>query len=281
MTLPDGRRVVWSEYGDPDGVPVMALHGTPSSRLDFLPAEASARRFGLRLIAPDRPGMGDSDPHPDRTLLGYAADVGALADHLGIGRFAIVGFSGGGPYALACALALGDGVTGVVGASAAGPVDGPGGLAGMSITDKLLTILCLRAPTMAIAYLKALAVGAKLSPHIAVWGEAAELGPDALGVLKAFGTRKQIMAPFHASVRQGARWPIQDFALLSRPWGLALDEIRVPVRLFHGTADRVVPLSQARHLAAEIPTAVLTEVRGVGHVLLHRDPDLILSAVPR
>ena len=280
MVLADGRVLGWSEFGDSAGQAVFGFHGTPSSRLDFAPSDAAARELGLWIIAPDRPGHGDSSPAPGRTLLSWADDVAALADHLGIDRFAVLGFSGGGPYALACAAALGDRVTAVVGASAAGPVDHPGGLAGMSVTDKILTWFSLHAPRAGRAWMRTLAVGARLSPRIAVWGEAGELGPGAREVLARLGPPSTVMAPFHESMRQGGAATIEDFALLSLPWGFDLREIAVPVVLFHGAADRVVPLHQAEHLATAIPGAELVLVDDVGHILFHREVERVLAAIP-
>ena len=103
VTLPDGRELAYEEYGDPAGFPVLSFHGGLSSRLDAAPANEAARRMGVRLVSPDRPGMGLSTYQPGRRLLDWPADVTHLTDALGIGRFAVMGWSAGGPYAAACA----------------------------------------------------------------------------------------------------------------------------------------------------------------------------------
>ena len=103
VRLADGRTVVYAEHGDVDGIPLIALHGTPGSRINWRTADASARAHGLRLIAPDRVGCGLSDPKPGRTIVGAAVDVAELADLLGIDRFFVIGLSGGGPHAAATA----------------------------------------------------------------------------------------------------------------------------------------------------------------------------------
>ncbi len=106
ITLVDGRRLGWAEFGDPQGLPLFYFHGFPASRLEGKLIEAAALRNGIRVIASDRPGYGISDFQPRRRLLDWPCDVKALADRLSIDRFMILGVSGGGPYALACAHAM-------------------------------------------------------------------------------------------------------------------------------------------------------------------------------
>src|SRR5512140_2188131 len=99
ITLPDGRKLAYAEYGDPDGKPVIYCHGNPGSRLDPKMLDLQLlRKFHVRIIAPDRPGMGGSDFLPGRKISDWPADVTALADGLHLDRFAILGISGGGPY---------------------------------------------------------------------------------------------------------------------------------------------------------------------------------------
>jgi pimeloyl-ACP methyl ester carboxylesterase len=102
-TLPDGRVLSYAEFGDPEGYPLMFFHGYPSCRLEAWFLDPIVQRKGIRLIAPDRPGFGRSTFQPNRQFIHYPSDIRALADHLKLERFAILGGSGGGPYALACA----------------------------------------------------------------------------------------------------------------------------------------------------------------------------------
>ena len=125
LELSDGRRLVYAEYGEFDGTPLLFFHGTPGSRRVARWADAAARRRGVRLIAPDRPGFGLSDPQPGRTLGDWPADVAELADALGLGRFAVAGVSGGGPYVAACAWRMPDRLTGAGIISGMGPLDDP------------------------------------------------------------------------------------------------------------------------------------------------------------
>ena len=108
LTLPDGRTYGYEQWGDPDGLPLFWIHGTPGGRLSRYPDATLWERLGLRVITVDRPGYGLSTPLPGRAVAHIAADAATVADYLGIGRFAVHGGSGGGPHALASAAVLGD-----------------------------------------------------------------------------------------------------------------------------------------------------------------------------
>src|SRR5436190_23987660 len=112
MTLPDGRSLAYTDCGAPAGPLVVYFHGAPTSRLDLIGFEESFSAFGVRVVSPDRPGYGRSSPRPGRGFNDWAHDVAALADHLGVERFAVMGLSSGGPYAVACAALLADRVIG-------------------------------------------------------------------------------------------------------------------------------------------------------------------------
>ena len=131
LPLHDGRRLAYREYGAPDGAPVFFFHGWPGSRLDFVSNDFAATAAGARVIAMDRPGIGGSDPQPGRTVLDWPADVVAVADALGVERFAVLGFSFGGPYTRACAYALPDRVIRAGLVSCLAPVDDPAAKRGM------------------------------------------------------------------------------------------------------------------------------------------------------
>ena len=132
ITLPDGRRLAYSETGAPDGSPVLYFHGHPGSRLDVAMFDRSIlARSGLRMLSIDRPGIGQSDFQPGRAIRDWPADVRGFADALGIQRFAVLGVSGGGPFAAACAQALPERVTKALLVSSVGRFDLPGITKGM------------------------------------------------------------------------------------------------------------------------------------------------------
>jgi pimeloyl-ACP methyl ester carboxylesterase len=132
IPLADGRQIGVLEAGDPAGAPVLYFHGLGASRRSAHPDGAIAAALGVRVVALDRPGIGLSTPRPGRTLLDWADDVAAVADALGIDRFAILGWSGGAAHALACAHRLGARVTATSAPGGGRPCASPGWRPGSS-----------------------------------------------------------------------------------------------------------------------------------------------------
>lgn len=148
IRLADERTLACLELGDPKGAPVIYFHGFPGSRLEARLAADVAQRLGLRLFAPDRPGFGESTFLPDRTIGNWAADVTELTDQLGLQRFAVVGVSGGGPYALACAVRIPERLHGVALVGALGPLAGMRSTRGMLARNRLALALAARSPAL-------------------------------------------------------------------------------------------------------------------------------------
>ena len=134
--------MAYAEYGDPDGIVVLCLHGTPGTRHVFSLADASARKRGLHLIAPNRAGIGDSDDRPDHSIGGHVEDFIALLDYLEVKKFSVLGFSGGGPYAVEVARKVGHRLRAMalVSAHALGGDVGPGHLALMKLANSSILI---------------------------------------------------------------------------------------------------------------------------------------------
>lgn len=126
IRLRDGRSLSYAQYGDPAGFPILSAHGGLACRLDVGSAASVAAQSGVRLIAPDRPGVGGSDPRPGRTILDWVSDVGELLDLLAIDRFAAMGWSLGGQYAAALGYAWSPRVTRVAIIAGALPLTEPG-----------------------------------------------------------------------------------------------------------------------------------------------------------
>jgi pimeloyl-ACP methyl ester carboxylesterase len=273
LPLPEGRDLAFAEYGDPAGVPVFAFHGTPGSHLQLAPADVAAREAGVRLIVPDRPGYGHSSFVSRRRLADWPLDVHAIADHLCLDRFAVLGVSGGGPHALACA-ASGSGrvaAAGVVSSPAphrgdAEDVRGPlRGLAWLLAVPGLLWLVA----TVVVAVVRRL-------PRAAFDG-ARRFMPEAdRRVVDGFGFRAWFVDSARRTSATTARALAQDLALLSREWGIELDGIDVPVTIWHGTDDRLVAPSSADVLGASIPHATLRRCTDEGHLLFaDRAPDIL------
>ncbi len=175
VALPDDRLLAYAEFGDPDGRPVLFFHGTPGYRRNPWVADAKLRSAGVRLIAPDRPGVGRSTPKPRRRLLDWPDDVQHLADALGLERFAVVGFSNGGPHAAACAYKLGPRLSHTALVAPMPPLDQPGALGQLGAPGWYYP-LALRAPwalrTLAGAGSRGIADDEHLMPQ--PWGFAPE-----------------------------------------------------------------------------------------------------------
>lgn len=277
IELRDGRCLGYAEYGDPRGRPLVYLHGFPGSRLAGLLLDRPAREVGVRVLAPERPGLGLSSPDPGRTLLDTAGDVCALADAFGAGRFAVLGESGGGPYALACAHQLNDRIEGVAVVCGLGPVGGAGATAGVALKERLGYAIAARAPSFACRALTPVAVCARRRPRRFLQVTRWQLGAaDRQALDGPLG--ELVAADFAEAFRQGSRGVAQDLALLFRPWPFDPAAIRAPVLFVHGDQDRTVALAVARELARTVPDSRLRVRAGHGHFsLLAREGRAVLE----
>lgn len=261
VTLPDGRRLGYADYGDPGGFPVLYFHGFPGSRLEasLVADEALSRR--VRLIAVERPGYGLSDPQPGRRLLDWPADVAALVDALGLERFSILGASGGGPYALACAFSPAARLKRVGLAAGLAPLR-----EGQLKPASRLGMLLVRG---AFPLLQALlASQARRHPGRVVALAARLLSAADREVLR----RPEVNAVFQRSLqeafRQGSAGMEGDMAIYGSLWGFRLQEVRFPVELWHGEADRLLPVRMGRQQAAALAHASARFLPGEGHFSL-------------
>ncbi len=268
ITLSDGRRLAYNVYGKPSGPPVLYLHGFPGSRLEAGLVNSPAARLGLRLVAPDRPGLGRSDSCPGRTLPDWAADVRQLADSLGWERFPVLGVSGGAPFALACAAGLRDRLSRVALMAGMAPPDNPHGTRGMRLFGRLELFLARHQPALASLFFR-LAVAATLRHPRGLPGWAAGTLPEAdRKVMQRPEIARLFQDSVRESVRQGCSADLEELGLLARPWGFRLGGIAVPVRLWHGEADITVPVGMSRFLASRLPRCQATYFPGEGHFSL-------------
>lgn len=266
-TLPDGRRLAFLDLGDPKGHPVIHSHGAPSGKLEtaFFDLDGAAQRSGIRLIAVDRPGVGGSDPAPGRTLLGWADDVAAFADSLGLDQFALFGYSIGGASALACLYRLADRVTAATIVSGVGPADVPGIADGQSKDVARVMHFARTQPRLTSLVLAFMRWGTKTPEKmIAASGKGM---PDAD---RAIADRPESAAPFAAfiadALRNGTHGVRDDLRLAASPWGFTPVPNAVPVSIWHGTADTNVPVAAAQWLSRLLPEAAVTLVPEGGHI---------------
>ena len=277
LTLPDGRVLAYEEYGVPTGFPVLSFHGGLSSRLDAAPAHDAAVAKGVRLISPDRPGMGLSTYQPGRRLVDWPADVEHLTQALGIDRFAVMGWSAGGPYAAICAARLGGRVTAAALLSSAVPLDLYGTTRGLSIEDRALLLLARRTPGLASTLMKVSIVNAS---NARLFRAVMRSFPPAdRTVLTEWGPPDHALAFVREAMRQGTEGCVLDYRIFGDPWGFSLEEIHVPVDIWEGADDQTGPPGYRAFLKRHIPQATVTVVPGEGHLSLlpHQAPAIFSS----
>jgi pimeloyl-ACP methyl ester carboxylesterase len=260
-TLADGRTLAWAESGDPDGLPVIQLHGTPGGRLAVTAEDERAIRQGLRVITPERPGYGASDPRPGRAVVDVVDDVVAVMDACQVDRAVVIGGSGGGPHALA------------VGAVAPERVLAVGVLVGATPSlrpDEVELLVGLnrqvydhRTDPAALRQLLEPAREAILRDGLAsVVTDASEADREKI-IARAAETDRTI----RSALEQGVEGMVDDYvALWGVPWGFDLSSVAVPVVWAHGLQDHFVPHPAASRTAAALPDCRFTTWSDAGHV---------------
>jgi pimeloyl-ACP methyl ester carboxylesterase len=263
--------VGYYDFGDPSGEPVVALHGTPASGAGFVWADEIARERRLRLIAPDRPGIGvsDRDRHSGRpTVAAYASELFAALDALGVDSFALLGYSGGGPYAAAAAHAAPERVRALGLVSSAGQVGVWATRAEFDSTDRMLTRLALRAPAVARAAVGTMAWVSRTTPALSARIAEIDMSPSDRKVMSHFPSSRAALGVFTQATLRGAGGVVDDYLALAHPWGFPVEETSVPVCMWHGDADVNVPLRHSAALASRIPRASLTVWPNEGHLAI-------------
>lgn len=267
ITLPDGRKLAYAEFGNADGSPLMYFHGAPSARLEPLfVGDETWSRLGLRVIAPDRPGMGLSDPQPDRGFSDWPKDVAALADALGLLQFSIIGYSGGAAYAAACAARIPERLRSVAIVSGGWRMDWPEARENLSGVFRLVQFLARRAPFVLRLLLKGMAASSQGDPQ----KELARMknrfpAPDYEALAKP-GRIEALGQGVRESMRQGTKGPAWDMQLYVREFDFRMDEVRMPLTFFHGEDDVNVPIALVRRVVSELPNARLISYANEAHL---------------
>jgi pimeloyl-ACP methyl ester carboxylesterase len=263
-----GRTLAYAQTGQVDGAPLFYLHGLPGSRLDFHEPfnKEALNDSAARLIGVDRPGFGGSDYQPHRRYDGWPSDLSTVADQLGIDRFGILAYSCGAPYAIACALADPERLTFVGIVSGVGPAEMPAFSRGMGTTDAIMTRLSRWAPVLARWAIARASRQASRAPEKFSRQFDKELSPPDVAIHHEPGLRQAVRSIFSESTRNGPRGIVEDYRIWATPSGLEYTEMKVPVRIWHGDADAVVPMQHAEYVATALPTAELVILPGVGHL---------------
>ncbi|PXF61959.1 MAG: alpha/beta hydrolase [Candidatus Methanogaster sp.] len=280
LKLPDGRQLGYAEYGDPDGKPVILFHGNPNSRLLYGLIPGCPFRPGLHLIAPDRPGYGLSDFYPPgRGVADYPYDIVALADALGIDKFAVFGPSGGGPSALACAWKIPERLTAVGIFGSVGPFT-PQSAEGINPGLRVLFRLAPRAPWIPRLQMGLMSFLIHHFLDLYLKLIYTELTDSDKEIHIRLGLREVLRPDRYEGFRQGGRASAYDITLAGR-WPIPLEEISMKVHLWQGEDDKSVG-GMGRYIAEKLPDCQATFIPNTGHFWLFEHMGEMLDVlVPR
>ncbi len=266
IRLGDGRRVHLRRYGDPQGRPVVMLHGTPGSSLLFTATDQPARELGLAVIAPDRWGYGSSDAPAAPTLEGYAADIADVMTALGYGAFAVSGFSGGGPYAAAVAAQLGTRVTAAALVSPVGLVAESMAAGEVGVMHRFCFGPLARRPAAVARLFQSYRWAVTRAPRVAC-GLVTAMAPRAdKTIMGDCQVSQRILGAFADGLAHSTQGPAIDLALFGAPWAFDPGRMTAPAKVWIGTQDTNVPIAAAHRLAAQVPHAELKVLEGEGHL---------------
>jgi pimeloyl-ACP methyl ester carboxylesterase len=270
VRAPDGRRLRVVDAGPEGAEPVVVHHDTPGSRVPFADWVADARARGLRLIAYDRPGYGGSTRRLARRVSDAADDVEALADELGLERFATWGWGGGGPHALACAARLPERVVAVATIGSPAPHDAEelDALAGLGTERVREQRAALRGREELVPLLEGLAHLIADTPPDGLPEALPGMFSEPEGAALASDFVGYLLRAWREGLSPGLEGWVEDDLALAFAWGFRLDRIDVPVGIWHGGADRIVPIAHGRWLARRIPGVTSHLLPGEGHLTI-------------
>lgn len=268
FTKENGRRVAFYEYGDPNGAPIIFCHGT-GSHVHVMLLHKAAKRLGYRVIVPDRPGIGLSDFDPKRKILDGASDIAGLADHMGIGKFGVMGISGGCPTLLACAYSLAERITFVVDLAGAAPLyTDPAALKQLGAMDRFFAIIGAHMP-LGLFQIPFALLGFQQkimkSPKAFADMMRSSMCKADMELFNIPEMQYVFMRDFQELFRQGARPPALDAQLIYLPWDFDIHQIKTHVDIRQGTDDRWIPAYFSQYLAKALPDAALHMKPGQGH----------------
>jgi pimeloyl-ACP methyl ester carboxylesterase len=256
LTLADGRRLAWSVYGDPSGVPVIAMHGSPDSRVVWRHADEAAATAGVRLVAPDRPGFGDSTPQPGRAIVDWVLDLDALVARLRLERYRLLAISGGSPYALAVAQARPEQVAHVGLLSVICPLDVPGVTRDANWQVRFTFWAARHAPWLLGPLARAMVRMTARNPDAAARRLVATRPPADREIIERPDVMAVLMDNLPNQFRDAASIA-GEMANAARSWGVDLADIAAPTTIWQGGRDDVHTPAMGHYLADHIPNATL------------------------
>ena len=267
VRLPDGRRLDLRVSGPAGGFPLVFHHGTPGAATPYRVLERAAYARGLRLVTTSRPGYGDSTPQPGRSVVDVVADTAAVLAAIGAGRCLIAGWSGGGPHALACGarLAAAAAVLVIAGIAPYGAA-GLDYMAGMGYDNIVEISTALKGEHPLRPYLLDQREQLKDATDADLVASLDTVLPDVDRAVLTGEFGEDDAANFREALRTGVEGWLEDDIAITRPWGFGLEEISVPVMIWQGSADLMVPFSHGQWLASQLPGASAHLEEGEGHL---------------
>ena len=264
-----GLKLAVDQTGDPDGVPILFFHGWPASRLQGSGFGPEAHELGARIICPDRPGVGLSSLQPGRRLLDWPPLVAELARQLHIDRLRILAISGGGHYAFACAYALPELVEAIAVVSGAPPLGPDVDRRALLAIYRWLLAVYRRQPILVRSFFRVARPFATLQPPRWAWPIILRCVPSAdRDALKDLTVFEGSFACYREAWRGSASGVVSDAEVYAQPWGFPVEEVRLPVRLWHGKADRSFSWKLAEELANRLPCCSARFIEDEGHYSL-------------
>jgi pimeloyl-ACP methyl ester carboxylesterase len=274
--LQDGRALGYAEFGDPSGTPVFFFHGFPASRLEGIALDTPARAVGVRLIAPDRPGFGLSDPKRGRSFSDWPDDVIQLAVHLGIYDFAVLGTSGGSPYVVACADQISERLTAAGIVSGISPLRSQAVRLTMNPDQRRMFVSVGRFPWLARRIFARSMQEVQTDFPSLLKRMAAERPEVDRFILERPDVKDMLRPNLTEAFRQGVTGAAQELALYRGSWHLALKKVTYPVQIWQGRKDVITPPSMAEELASLLPHTLTRWYPDEGHSLLFARSEEIL-----
>lgn len=268
LTLKDGRVLGFAEYGEANSRDtIFFFNGSGGSRREH-PAISILSDLGLRFIATDRPGHGLSSPQPGRKLLDWPTDIAQLADHVNAEKFYVLGWSAGGPHALACAYQLPERVLAGALISGLAPVDRPNPYAGLPLPLKIFNFLGRKSPRLVYLFRRLMYPMVMGDPEDAGKKLAASFPPVDRQLVERPENRRMMVASIQEGYKQGWDGPAQDDIVINSPWGFQLADIRIRMDIWQGEVDKNVPLIQGKYQHEQIPISTLTVMPGQAHLYI-------------
>jgi pimeloyl-ACP methyl ester carboxylesterase len=258
--LPDGRNIAYMEYGPTEGTPLLYFHGFPGSHEDIhlFDGASLAEQLNVRLITVNRPGYVNSDHMPKRSLLDFPEDVASLAKHLGLEKFSILAYSGGGPFALACAFAIPERLHHIGIVSGMGPADAPEAKKGKSM-------FIPKAPKMILKGMKKMMEKKPEKFRANMKKGFAEVDQK---IYEIPLVEQSLLYTMEVALSQGIDGAREDAKIYKKEWRFSLSEIDHPILMWHGGEDENVKVETARYVSENLPNCTPVFMEQEGHLSL-------------